>query len=35
MILFVQYRPSPQAFLVLPLVGAFYIDITNALIIQL
>jgi len=30
-----RYGPSPQAFLVVPLVGAFFIDITNALIIQL
>ncbi|MFT5813741.1 MAG: ESS family glutamate:Na+ symporter [Psychroserpens sp.] len=29
-----RYGPSPQAFLVVPLVGAFFIDITNALIIQ-
>ncbi|MCL1079497.1 sodium/glutamate symporter [Parashewanella spongiae] len=30
-----RYGSSPQAFLVVPLVGAFFIDITNALIIQL
>jgi ESS family glutamate:Na+ symporter len=30
-----RYGPSPQAFLVVPLVGAFFIDLTNALIIQL
>lgn len=30
-----RHGPSPQAFLVVPLVGAFFIDITNALIIQL
>jgi ESS family glutamate:Na+ symporter len=30
-----RYGPSPQAFLVVPLVGAFFIDIVNALIIQL
>lgn len=30
-----RYGPSPQAFLVVPMVGAFFIDITNALIIQL
>lgn len=30
-----RYGPSPQAFLVVPLVGAFFIDITNALIIQI
>jgi len=30
-----RYGPSPQAFLVVPLVGAFFIDITNAVIIQI
>lgn len=30
-----RFGPSPQAFLVVPLVGAFFIDITNALVIQL
>jgi len=30
-----RHGPSPQAFLVVPLVGAFFIDITNALVIQL
>lgn len=30
-----RYGPSPQAFLVVPMVGAFFIDITNALMIQL
>jgi ESS family glutamate:Na+ symporter len=30
-----RYGASPQAFLVVPMVGAFFIDITNALIIQL
>jgi len=29
-----KYGPSPQAFLILPIVGAFLIDITNALVIQ-
>ncbi len=29
-----KYGPSPQAFLIIPIVGAFLIDITNALIIQ-
>lgn len=29
-----KHGPSPQAFLVVPLVGAFFIDITNALVIQ-
>ena len=26
--------PSPLAFLIVPMVGAFFIDITNAIIIQ-
>ena len=30
-----RYGASPQAFLVVPMVGAFFIDITNALVIQL
>jgi len=30
-----RYGPSRQAFLVVPLVGAFFIDITNAVIIQI
>lgn len=29
-----RYGASPQAFLVVPMVGAFFIDITNALVIQ-
>lgn len=29
-----RYGPSPQAFLVVPLVGAFFIDFLNALVIQ-
>jgi len=29
-----QYGASPQAFLVIPLIGAFFIDISNAIIIQ-
>lgn len=29
-----RYGPSPQAFLLVPIVGAFLIDITNALVIQ-
>jgi ESS family glutamate:Na+ symporter len=29
-----RHGPSPQAFLVVPLIGAFFIDITNAVIIQ-
>jgi ESS family glutamate:Na+ symporter len=28
-----RYRASPKAFLVVPMVGAFFIDFTNALII--
>jgi ESS family glutamate:Na+ symporter len=28
-----RFGPAPRAFLVLPLVGAFFIDFTNALII--
>jgi ESS family glutamate:Na+ symporter len=28
-----RYGPAPRAFLVVPLVGAFFIDFTNALII--
>jgi len=29
------YGPSPKAFIIVPLVGAFFIDIANAIIIQL
>jgi ESS family glutamate:Na+ symporter len=29
-----RYGPSPPAFLVVPLMGAFFIDIINALVIQ-
>jgi len=29
-----RYGPSPQSFLVVPMVGAFFIDVTNALVIQ-
>lgn len=29
-----RYGPSPQAFIVVPLMGAFFIDILNALVIQ-
>ena len=29
-----KYGASPQAFIVVPLIGAFFIDITNAVIIQ-
>jgi ESS family glutamate:Na+ symporter len=28
-----RYGPAPRAFLVVPIVGAFFIDFTNALII--
>ena len=28
-----RYRPAPKAFLVVPLVGAFFIDFANALLI--
>ncbi|MEO1193435.1 MAG: sodium/glutamate symporter [Pseudomonadota bacterium] len=28
------HGPSPQAFIILPLVGAFFVDIANALVIQ-
>jgi len=30
-----QYGASPQAFIVVPLIGAFFIDISNAFIIQI
>ena len=30
-----RYGPAPRAFLVAPIVGAFFIDFTNALIITL
>jgi ESS family glutamate:Na+ symporter len=29
-----QFGPSPLAFLVVPMVGAFFIDITNAIVIK-
>lgn len=29
-----RYGPSPQAFLVVPMVGAFFIDIANTLVLQ-
>jgi ESS family glutamate:Na+ symporter len=29
-----RYGPSPQAFLVVPLMGAFFIDFLNAIVIQ-
>ena len=32
--LVVRYGPAPRAFLIVPLVGAFFIDFTNALIIN-
>jgi ESS family glutamate:Na+ symporter len=28
-----RYGPAPRAFLVVPMVGAFFIDFTNALLI--
>jgi ESS family glutamate:Na+ symporter len=30
-----KFGPSPRAFLVVPMVGAFFIDFVNALIITL
>ncbi len=30
-----HYGPSPKAFLVVPLVGAFFIDLTNSIVIQM
>ena len=30
-----RYGPSPQAFLVVPMVGAFFIDISNTFVLQL
>ena len=30
-----KYGPSPKAFLVIPLLGSFFIDITNALVIKM
>jgi glutamate:Na+ symporter, ESS family len=30
-----RYGPAPRAFLVVPMVGAFFIDFSNALIITL
>ena len=29
-----KYGPSPKAFLVIPLVGAFFLDLVNALVIK-
>lgn len=29
-----RYGPSPLAFLILPLVSAFFVDVANALVIQ-
>jgi len=29
-----RHGPSPLAFLIVPMVGAFFIDITNAFIVQ-
>ncbi len=30
-----RYGPSPQAFLIVPMVGAFFIDIANTLVLQI
>jgi ESS family glutamate:Na+ symporter len=30
-----RYGPSPQAFLVIPLIGAFFIDLLNAAVIKM
>ena len=30
-----RYGPSPRSFIVVPLIGAFFIDIVNAIVIQL
>jgi ESS family glutamate:Na+ symporter len=30
-----RYAPAPRSFLIVPVVGAFFIDFTNALIINL
>jgi ESS family glutamate:Na+ symporter len=30
-----RYGPCHQAFIIVPLVGAFFIDVTNAILIQL
>ncbi len=29
-----RYGPSPKAFLVIPLIGAFFVDLLNALVIK-
>ena len=29
-----RYGPAPKAFLVVPMVGAFFVDFTNAIIIR-
>jgi ESS family glutamate:Na+ symporter len=29
-----RYGPSPQAFIVVPMIGAFFIDLLNAFVIQ-
>ena len=29
-----RYGPSPKAFLVIPLIGAFFVDVMNALVIK-
>ncbi len=30
-----RYGPSPRSFIVVPLIGAFFIDIVNTIVIQL
>ena len=30
-----RHGPSPLAFLIVPLVGAFFIDVANALVIRM
>lgn len=30
-----RYLPSPKAFLIVPMVGAFFVDIVNATILQI
>ncbi|MGL4582835.1 MAG: sodium/glutamate symporter, partial [Flavobacterium sp.] len=30
-----RFGPSPKAFLIIPMVGAFFIDILNALILNI
>jgi ESS family glutamate:Na+ symporter len=30
-----DYGPSPRAFIIVPLIGAFFIDLANSIVIQL